>query len=273
MPAVSYNNVTFRYSRGDQPAVEGITFDVEQGQRLGILGPNGGGKSTLLNLTLGLLTPQRGTIKVFGEDPGTARRRGLIGTVPQRSEAELGFPLSVRQVVELGAKCRVGALKNLSAEARSRVAQAMEETGVDEYADRPIGRLSGGQRQRALVARAVAAAPQLLLLDEPTVGVDVEGQHLFRTMLDRLRDRFGLTIIVVSHDIRTIAATSDRVACLRRTLHEHVDPRGLTPELLAQVFRHDVEEALGEPVHIDAHRAADCDDPSHDPHKGHHEHL
>ena len=269
MPAVSYDDVTFRWSRGDDPAVEGISFDVEPGERLGILGPNGGGKSTLLKLTLGLISPQRGTISVFGSTPNEARLGGLIGTVPQRSEAELGFPLSVKQVVELGATCRLGATRGLDAERRGRVREAMEATGVDAYQDRPIGRLSGGQRQRALIARAVAASPKLLLLDEPTVGVDVEGQHRFRAMLDDLRERFALTMMVVSHDIRTIAATSDRVACLRRTLHEHVDPRGLTPELLAQVFRHDVEEALGEAVHIDAHRAADCEDPQHDHGEGH----
>jgi len=265
-PAVELDRVSYRYPRAGEPALDGLSLRVEIGERLGILGPNGGGKSTLLRLVLGLIEPTDGTVSVLGRDAASARREHLVATVPQRAEGELDFPLSVEQVVALGAGVGVPAWRGLGADVRTRVNDAMELTGVADLAHDPVGRLSGGQRQRVLVARAVAAAPKLLLLDEPAVGVDVEGQHRFTEMLGRLHDRLGLTIIVVSHDIRTIAATSDRVACLRRTLHSHTAPEGLTPAVLAEVFRHDVEEVFGEELHVDAHAASECHDPGHEGH-------
>ena len=270
-PAVELDRVSYRYPGAAEPALDGVSLRVEPGERLGILGPNGAGKSTLLRLVLGLIEPTEGAVRVLGRDASIARRGHLVASVPQRGEAELSFPLSVRQVVGLGAGVGVAAWRGLKPDGRARVKEALELTGVAALAERPIGRLSGGQRQRVLVARAVAAAPKLMLLDEPAVGVDVEGQHRFTGMLAGLRERFGLTIIVVSHDIRTIAATSDRVACLRRTLHSHTAPEGLTPAVLAEVFRHDVEEVFGEELHVDAHPAAACDDPSHEGH-GHEGH-
>lgn len=147
----------------------------------------------------------------------------------------------------------------------------MSLLGIADLADRPVGKLSGGQFQRTLIARALAVGARVLLLDEPTVGIDVTGQRRFAELLTSLRDRLGVTIVVVSHDLRTIAAASDRVACLSRTLHSHVAPEGLTPAVLAEVFRHDVEGVFGE-VHVDAHPAADCDDPAHH-HHHHHDHA
>ncbi|MEX2217784.1 MAG: hypothetical protein WD749_03410, partial [Phycisphaerales bacterium] len=112
------------------------------------------------------------------------------------------------------------------------------------------------------IARALASRPRLLLLDEPTVGIDIAGQQRFSALLRTLHERLGLTIIVVSHDIRTIAAGSDRVACLSRTLHSHTAPEGLTPAVLAEVFSHDVAAIFGD-VHVDAHLARECPDPAH----------
>jgi len=138
----------------------------------------------------------------------------------------------------------------------------MAAVGAEGFADRPIGRLSGGQLQRVMIARALACRPRLLLLDEPTVGIDVAGQQQFAELLTRLHERMALTVMVVSHDLRTVAAGCDRVACLSRTLHSHTDPRGLTPAVLAEVFRHDVAAIFGD-VHVDAHAAAGCSDPRH----------
>ncbi|MFO0857719.1 MAG: metal ABC transporter ATP-binding protein [Phycisphaerales bacterium] len=271
-PAVEYSNVTFSYSpRGDGAAsgglaLEGVSLVVAERERLGILGPNGGGKSTLLKLTLGLLGLQEGSIKVFGQTPAAARRQRLIGYVPQRVEAELGFPLSGRQVVELGAAIANKPWQGLSSEQRKAVDDAMAITGATGYADKHVGAMSGGQLQRILIARALAARPRLLLLDEPTVGIDPAGQQQFAELLGTLSKERGLTVIVVSHDLRTIAAGCDRVACLSRTLHSHTDPQGLTPAVLAEVFKHDVAAVFGE-LHVDAHSAHACTDPSH--HHGH----
>jgi zinc transport system ATP-binding protein len=273
-PALRYRGVCFAYPSPDgQPreVLRNITLDVRPGERLGILGPNGGGKSTLLKLTLGLLRGYQGSIEVFGLSPGEARRERLIGYAPQRVEAELAFPLSVRQVVRMPAALGRSPWRPLPPEIRSAVDEALELVGAAALADRPIGKLSGGQLQRVMIARALACRPRLLLLDEPTVGIDVTGQQRFADLLRDLHDRLGLTIVVVSHDIRTIAAGSDRVACLSCTLHSHVAPEGLTPKVLAEVFSHDVAAIFGD-VHVDAHLAAECPDPQDHGHAQHHGH-
>jgi len=261
-PVVVCEGISYAYpsSDADQPVVEalrGVTLSVERGERLGILGPNGGGKSTLVKIILGVLTPKVGRVLVFGEAPVRARKSGRIGYVPQRSEAELSFPLSVRQVVEMAASVGLSPWKRLGGARCDAVDRAMDLTGAAAFAHRHIGSLSGGQVQRAMVARALAGSPGLLLLDEPTVGIDPAGQQQFAEMLGRLQRELGITVIVVSHDLRTIAAGCDRVACLSRTLHYHKAPSGLTPAVLAEVFRHDVSAIFGD-VHVDAHSAADC---------------
>lgn len=283
--AVSYRGVSFAYpgsafgpeagggpvrvddvseTNGPRPALESISLDVLEGERLGVLGPNGGGKSTLIKLTLGLLPRQSGEIRIFGKSVEEARRAGLIGYVPQRSHAELAFPLSARQVVEMAATVRLRPWQGMTREAREHVDEALQVVGVTELgkADAPVASLSGGQFQRVMIARALAAKPRLLLLDEPTVGIDVAGQQQFASLLEGIVKRLGVTVIVVSHDLRAIAAGCDRVACLSRTLHSHVAPGGLTPAVLAEVFRHDVAAIFGD-LHVDAHRASDCADPSH----------
>lgn len=271
-PALEYRGVTFAYPRpptdagGARPALEGVSLRVPVGSRLGILGPNGGGKSTLLKLTLGLLPLSTGSIRVFGVAPEEARRRGLIGYVPQRVESELAFPLSVRQVVSMAAARRLPPWRGLPAAERAHVAECLALVGAADLADRPVGRLSGGQLQRVMIARALAGRPRLLLLDEPTVGIDVSGQQRFADLLASLHRALGLTIVVVSHDLRTIAAGSDTVACLARTLHSHVTPAGLTPRVLAEVFSHDVAAIFGD-VHVDAHLAHECHDPAHHAHE------
>lgn len=266
-PAVQYSNLSFSYpgnpaDRARKPALDSISLTVNPGERLGVLGPNGGGKSTLLKLTLGLLEGHTGDISVFGLLPRTAVRKGLVGYVPQRAATETAFPLSARQVVEMGPALNVPAWKSLPPAARENVANAIEVVGAAPFADAPIGQLSGGQFQRIMIARALAASPRLLLLDEPTVGIDVAGQRQFADLLARLRDQLAMTVIVVSHDIRTVAAGCDRVACLSRTLHSHTAPEGLTPAVLAEVFRHDVAGIFGD-IHVHAHPAAACDHPHH----------
>jgi zinc transport system ATP-binding protein len=263
-PAIDYAGVSFAYPApgGPRQALSGISLAVKQGERLGILGPNGGGKTTLLKLTLGLLPSQEGSIRVWGMTPERARREGIIGYVPQRSEAELAFPVSARQVVAMSAARGVAPWSRLPRGRAQRVHHSLELVGALDLADAPAGKLSGGQLQRVLIARALAGDPRILLLDEPTVGIDLAGQQKFSDLVRSLHDRLGLTILMVSHDLRTIAAGCDRVACLSRTLHSHVAPEGLTPGVLAEVFRHDVAAIFGD-VHVHAHPAGACPDPSH----------
>ncbi|MEZ6234446.1 MAG: metal ABC transporter ATP-binding protein [Phycisphaerales bacterium] len=243
--ALDIRAVSYSYPGTTRPALEAINLRLEPGTRLGILGPNGGGKTTLLRLVLGLLKPQTGEIRVFGRTPREARRESLIGYVPQRAEIEAGFPLSVRQVVTLGATHAASAWRPLKPAQRDAVEKAIDLVDAREFADRPIGKLSGGQTQRVLIARALAASPRMLLLDEPTVGIDIAGQRRFAELLGRIHTNLGLTVVVVSHSVRTMATGCDMVACLRGRLHSHTAPAGLTPQLLAELFSHDVEGLFG----------------------------
>ncbi len=267
-PAVEYSHVTYAYPTSGvdgtraKEALRDVSLRVGVGERLGVLGPNGGGKSTLLRLTLGLLPVQQGTVRVLGLTPRDAARAGLIGYVPQRATCEMAFPLSCRQVVRMGATLRARWWEGTGEAHRAAAERALALVGALDWAEAPIGRVSGGQFQRVMIARALAGGPRLLLLDEPTIGIDVAGQRQFADLLGRLHAELGLTLIVVSHDIRTVAAGCDHVACLSRTLHSHSTPEGLTPRVLAEVFRHDVAAVFGD-VHIDAHAASTCPDPSH----------
>lgn len=262
VPAISFKGVSYTYPSGLDAAVESVSLEVQPGERLGILGPNGGGKTTLIRLLIGLLSPSHGSIRVFGESPAEARRHGAVAYVAQRLEAELTFPMRAEQVVRMGALRGLGPFERLSGERLQLVERAIEVTGVGPFATNPIGTLSGGQVQRVMIARALAANPRILVLDEPTIGVDPAGQIQFSRLLKSARDRFSLTIVIVSHDVKAIAAGCDRVACLSRTLHSHIAPSGLTPQVLAEVFQHDVAAFFGD-VHVDAHTAAECTDPSH----------
>jgi zinc transport system ATP-binding protein len=266
-PAVEFRGVCFTYRGAAAPALEGIDLQVRRGERLGILGPNGGGKSTLLKLMLGQLRGCSGDIRVLGMSPDAARRAGVIGYVPQRLQAELSLPLSVREVVTLGAAWRTPPWRGVSAADRGRADDMLRLTGAIDYADRPIGQLSGGQMQRAMIARALAARASILALDEPTVGIDAAGQRLFAELLESVHRRTGVTILIISHDLRAIAAGCDRVACLARRLHSHVAPSGLTPQVLAELFSHDVAGLAGGALagmHVHAHGAGDhCQHPTH----------
>lgn len=245
LPAILTQSLCYRYPGGADDVLSNINLSVEVGEKLGILGPNGGGKSTLLKLALGLLKPDRGSVTIFGESPDRACSDGLIGYLPQRIEAALDAPLSVRQVISLPASLPLGAFARLDAEGRAHIDRIIELLDLTSLASRPIAALSGGQLQRVMIARALSRRPKVLILDEPTVGIDVRGQQRFAEMLNRLHDELGLTVLLVSHELRTVVAGSDRIACLARTMHFHGSASGLTPQILGQVFRHDVEAVVG----------------------------
>lgn len=255
--ALAVQSLSYTYPGAASAALEGVTLRVQEGERLGVLGPNGGGKSTLLKLILGLLPAPKGTIEVLGTTPQQAQREGLVGYVAQKQEAELRFPLSGLQVAGLGSAMRTPWWRGLSSTDRKAIGEAVELVGATSFAHKPIGEMSGGQVQRVMIARALATKPSLLLLDEPTVGIDPAGQQQFAEFLATLVKQLKLTVVLVSHDLRTIAAGCDRVACLSRTLHAHTSPQGLTPQVLADVFRHDVAAIFGD-LHVHAHKPEEC---------------
>lgn len=237
--AVTLAGVCYTYE-GGKTALEQVDLEIPAGRRLGIFGPNGGGKSTLLKLILGALEPQRGRVRVFGLPPREAARKGLFGYLPQRHSAELRAPLSVRQMVSLAAGWRRRPWERAGREQGARVDELLDLAGIADLAGRPVGDLSGGQQQRAFIARALAGSPKILLLDEPTVGIDQSGREQFAQLLRRAHQRLNLTLLMVSHNLRAIASGCDEIAVLSRTLHYHATPSGLTPEVLAEVFHHDI---------------------------------
>ncbi len=215
MNAIEIKGVSFSY--GEVPVLEKVDLTVPEGEFLGIVGPNAGGKSTLLRLILGLLEPDEGEIRVLGLPPKRARR--AMGYVPQYPAFSRDFPVTVRQVVlmgRLGGGRLIGGYSRHDHEVAERV---MAEAEVADLAERRIGALSGGQLQRVLVARALACEPRILLLDEPTANIDMRVENELFDLLRRLGPR--MTILVVSHDIAFISGYVHRVACLNRTLVCH----------------------------------------------------
>jgi len=258
--ALELSGVTYRYPGAATAALEGVSLRVGAGETLAVVGPNGAGKTTLLRLLLGLVDPSAGSVRVCGVSAAEARRRRLVGYVSQRTELERWIPLTGVEAVAMAASMgsrRIGGGRA----ARARAREQLDRVGAMGYADRPVGSLSGGELQRVLIARALAVDPRVLALDEPTVGIDAAGQARFGDLLSSLRKDKSLTIVLVSHDLRAVAsgwAMCDRVACVRRTIHFHDAPGGVTPQVLAEVFEHDLSPVFGE-MHVDAHRAADCD--------------
>jgi zinc transport system ATP-binding protein len=237
--AIVLRKVSFSYEPG-HPVIDRISLAIPIGARVGVLGPNGGGKSTMLKLILGLLKPDQGEVLVLGKSPRQARQQRLVGYLPQRLDAQWHAPLTVKQVVGMTASLSLKPWQRMPRDMAERIEHMIELVGMKDLAQRPIGELSGGQQQRTFIAQALAARPQLLLLDEPTVGIDQAGQEQFAKLLESIHRELSITILIVSHDLRAIAAGCDHIAVLSRTLHYHAAPEGLTPEVLAEVFHHDI---------------------------------
>ena len=247
---VCVDDVSFGYH--GKAILEHITLHVERGSTLGIIGPNGAGKTTLLRLMLGLLQPDIGSVRVLELPPGDACARGnLVGYVPQRHMLDWEFPVSVRQVVELGFAGRQGLTGRLGRLDRAHAAEMLGAVGIQDMADEPIGELSGGQQQRVFIARALVASPQVVLLDEPMTGVDQGAQESLMNLLEQLKARMGLTMVIVSHNLRSIIANCDQVACLNRTLHYHDRPTAISREMLLRLFQCDFDAMLETHAHDD----------------------
>lgn len=237
-PVVTVSGLS--YSIGDNQVLEDLSFTIAEGDYVGLLGPNGSGKTTLLKLLLGLLTPDAGEIVVCGAVPSDRAHRAQIGYVPQRaSRTDWEFPATVREVVLSGRTPLLRGARGFSAEDRAQAEHAMEIVDVAGLADRTIGELSGGQRQRVFIARALAAQPKLLILDEPTTGVDVTVQHAFYAFLKKLNTEYGITIILVSHDIDAITHESSSVLCINKTVVCHMPTEAfLDSTHLSELFGH-----------------------------------
>ena len=231
---ISIEHLTFRY--GTQPVLDDISMEVMRGEFVGLIGPNGGGKTTLLRLLIGLESPQSGGITVFGEQPDRSNKwRPKVGVVPQFMTIAHRFPVLARDVVEMGTYVR-GMAPLSDKDRRQRVEDSLEMVGATAYRDKSMWDLSGGIRQRIFVARALACRPELLLLDEPTVGVDAQGQDLLYEWIETWRKERNLTVILISHDVGVIAPLCDKLACLNIQLHFHDRPDKFTGDAVQKAY-------------------------------------
>jgi zinc transport system ATP-binding protein len=203
--AVRFEQVSFAYGGGPR-VLRDVDLEVGRGEFVAIAGPNGGGKTTLVRLAVGLSQPTRGRVDVF------ARR---IGYLPQRAQAGIDAPLTVRELVTAGRASHTRLFGPLSSRDRVAVREAIDRVGLTPQAERRLATLSGGQQQRAFIAKALAGAPELLVLDEPTTGVDVEAQDAIAALLQHLRDELGVTILYVSHEFGAVERFVGRLVLVR----------------------------------------------------------
>lgn len=230
---IEFDNVSFAY--GTVPVLSDVSFSIEKGHSVCIVGPNGGGKSTLIKLILGLLEPDDGKVTILGGEPDDARPQ--IGYMPQYIKYDQSFPASVMDVALMG---RIGKGMNIfySQKDKNATMTALEEMGVADLASRPFNDLSGGQRQRVLIARALACDPELLLLDEPTANVDPAVESHLHNILKQLTER--ITVITVSHDLGFVSHLVDRVLCVNRYVRIH-PTSDITGEVIQDIYGGDIK--------------------------------
>jgi len=220
--------------------LEAINLSIESNDFLGIIGPNGGGKTTLLKVIMGLIKPSRGRVTVLGMSP--ERGRKYIGYISQVNLFDHDFPISVFEVVLMGRYNKSGLFQRYSEEDRKAAIKALKTVEMLDYKDRQVGKLSGGEQQRVFIARALVTNPELLLLDEPTASIDTNMQAEFYELLDKLKE--SMAIVLVSHDISAVSIYVNKIACLNRQLFYHGSK---------EVSAEELEKAYHCPIQLIAH--------------------
>jgi len=248
-----------------EPVLEDVDLSVRERDFVGLIGPNGGGKTTLINVLLGLLQPTRGRVEIMGLPVEKGRR--FIGYVPQLVDFDRVFPIRVWDVARMGRLSRHHVLRRYSAEDDGAVARALREVDAFDLRDRPFGELSGGQRQRVYIARALASEPEILLLDEPTTSVDPRVSQTIYQLLERLNER--ITILMISHDMSAISSYVKTVGCINRRLFYHGEDQ-LTPEMLELAYQCPIDLiAHGAPHRVFAEHDHPDAEPKRDGRDGH----
>jgi zinc transport system ATP-binding protein len=238
---VSLEDVWFAYD--GVPVLENVSLAIRDREFACVVGPNGGGKTTLLKIVLGLLRPTRGSVRVFDSSPEEARSR--MGYVPQQSNLDSQFPVNAMEVVLMGRLRKENVFGPYRRKDREAAVEALDAVGLADHGRLPFSALSGGEQQRVLIARALASDPDLLLLDEPTASLDLHVEGEFYDLLRRLNNR--MTIILVSHDLGFVSHMVDRVVCVKRTVVVH-PTSSLTGDMIKEIYggevrmvRHDHE--------------------------------
>ncbi len=238
-PLVEIENLYAGYN--NEIILDGINLSIKQDDFIGLIGPNGGGKTTLLKVIIGLIKPSSGVVRVMGESP--EKGRSQIGYVPQFAEYDAAFPITVRDVVRMGRLTPKRIFKPFTKEDDEIVEDKLERVGVHQYQDRALRELSGGQRQRVYIARALATEPKLLVLDEPTVSVDQEARTQIYELLYQLNQQ-GVTIFLVTHDLNVVSSYVKTIGCMNRKLHYHGE-KEISEEMISSTY--------GCPVDLIAH--------------------
>ena len=241
--AIEVKNLSFAYDTN--VILENISFSIREKDFLAIIGPNGGGKTTLLKILLGLLSPTQGLVRIFGSAPNRAKRS--CGYVGQNPNLNLDFPISVKDVVKMGRLGHQKFFRRASKEDQSAVQKALVSMEVWPLREKRMGNLSIGQRQRVFIARALATNPGILILDEPTTSIDTEGQTLLYELLKELNQR--ITIIITSHDVSAVSHYVTCVACVNRNLFFHNSP-DINEDILSKVYGDSQDFIIHDHPHI-----------------------
>ncbi len=231
---IELDRVCFSYNK--EKVVKDVSLQIHKGDYVGIVGPNGGGKTTLLKLMLGLLNPVDGTVKLFGVDIKDFKEWYRIGYVPQKTYIEMNFPVTVEEMVAMGRYGKRGLFRFPTKEDREKTLEALRQVDILNFKNRQISDLSGGQQQRVFIARALAAEPEIIFLDEPTVGVDVKTQKQFYALLRKLNKELSLTLVLVTHELDVVAHEATELGYINRTMEYYGDPE----EFLKGAYFHEL---------------------------------
>ncbi len=238
-PVIELLDVSYKYA--DEIVLDRITLTIKEGDFVGIIGPNGGGKTTLLRIALGVLKPQMGTVKLLGDVPQKTRIRA--GYIPQETSSNKWFPISVLDVVLMGLLSRRPLFHRYTKSDRKKASAILDELKLSHLVNKSIGDLSGGQRQKVLLARALVSEPKILFLDEPTASIDTLGQDEIYEFLLRI-NKTGTTVVLVTHNVGAVSTYIRSVACINKSLFYH--PDGILDEK-------SITATFGCPVDIIAH--------------------
>lgn len=249
-PVIDMKNIHYHYDQKD--ILDHIDFTLERGAFTGLVGPNGGGKTTLIKLILGLLKPVSGIIRIFDQPLHQFHAWNRIGFVSQKANTfNKGFPATVFEVVSMGLTAKIGYLRFFNKQHKAKVLQAIDQVGLGEYTRQNIGNLSGGQQQRVFIARALVNDPDLLILDEPTVGVDAENVKHFYKIIHQLHQEQQITLLLVTHDTGWMTKYVTDIAFLNKQLYFHGSPdqyTSLTEQELLQFYGNPVNGLTHEPM-------------------------
>ena len=223
---IELRNVSFSY--GGEKVLTNVNLSVHKGDYLGVVGPNGGGKTTLLKIMLGLLKPKEGKVILFGAELSTFKEWSRIGYVPQKAvNFDAHFPITVWEVASMGRFGKRGLFRHLDQYDERMVEEALKKVEMYAHKDTIMGNLSGGQQQRVFIARALSCESEIIVLDEPTTGVDQKTQQQFYKLLKKLNTKFGITLVLVSHYSNIIARETTEIACVNKTLYYETNPQEL----------------------------------------------